>query len=236
MIEIVNDLDWTRNSDLIMALLSVYPGAYFKTRTQIENEPKYLLSQPDLEHLANKGVSEKVISDQILVSNRVDDVLSGFRSKVEDYLSSFLEKRISGSSRHSLALICSYGDGSPLNDLELGRYPGNDVIKGKPIDLMGNDGDVRGILREVRNREGIGSLVINGHYSLCHTGIQLRPAFNFGNGEYSDTVDVGSRTGAMIELSRAHPTYSRNPIWFYKLNGERSIIQNGKEYILHENK
>lgn len=189
----------------------------------------------DLEALLAAGVGERVIQDQLLVASRVSALLNGVREWVEDmYFSLGNNIGMSGNSRHSLALMCSYGNGSPLQGLRLGRYLGNDVLKGSPVDLMGDNSEARRTLREIRSREGIGSLVINGTYSLYHSGVQL-PGANLQAAEYGDEVERGSRTEAMIAFSKRHPTHSSSPVWFYKLNGNRSIIQNGREYELTSN-
>lgn len=234
MIGLADELDWVvrGGSEIIIALFTVFPKAYINARERSKKELAYSMRRQDLEHLAEKGVSERIVCDQVFVANRVNDVLSGLRSRIEDLYSS-LGKGVSGNSRHSLVLMCNYGEGSPLNDFKLGRYLGNDVLKGDPIDLMGDDNEVRRTLRGIRTKEGVGSLVINGSYSLYHSGVQLPPVSGLENREYNDAVEVGSRTEAMLKFSKNHPTYGSNPVWFYKLNGNKSIIQNGIEYKLY---
>ena len=230
MLEITNELDLATNS-LFLSLMSVYPGAYFKAREPMKRELEVSMRKRDLESLLYKGVNEKVISDQLLVANRANSLLNGMWGWIEDKYFT-LGKKMSGNSRHSLVLMCSYGEGSPLKELKLGRYEGNDLLKGNPVDLMADDKEARSTLREIRNREGIGTLVINGTYSLYHSGVQL-PIVNLHDRDYNDISEKGSKTEAMMEFSRRHPTYSNNPVWFYKLNGDRSIIQNGAEYNLY---
>lgn len=231
MLEITNELGWATSPEIALSLISVYPGAYFKAREPMKKELKVGIKKIDLEILLANGVSEKVISDQLLIANRADSLLSGIWGWIEDKYFA-LGKGMSGNSRHSLVLMCSYGNGSPLKELRVGRYEGNDFLKGNPVDLMANDNEVKRTLREIRNREGVGALVINGTYSLYHSGVQL-PVVNLESQGYSDMDEKGSKTEAMIEFSRRHPTYSNNPVWFYKLNGDRSIIQNGAEHKLY---
>ncbi len=239
MLELTNELDWAANSQIVLSLMSVYPKAYFNIRGFMKKELDVGMKKGDLEVLLEKGVNEKIIGDQLLVANRANSLLSGIWSWIEDKYFS-LGNGMSGNSRHSLVLMCSYGDGSPLKELRLGRYEGNDFLKGSPVDLMGDNSEARKTLREIRNREGIGSLVINGAYSFYHSvvtyrfyhsGVQL-PGVSLENNNYDDKVERGSKTGAMIEFSRRHPTHSNNPVWFYRLNGDKSIIQNGAEYKL----
>ncbi|MBI2508316.1 hypothetical protein HYV89_05180 [Candidatus Woesearchaeota archaeon] len=232
MIELTTELDLAANSGIILSLISTYPGAYFKAREPLEGELRVSMMKRDLEGLLARGVSERIIADQTLVANRVDDLLSGIRGKAEDAYFS-LGRWMSGSSRHSLVLMCSYGDGSPLVDLKLGRYRGNDFLKGNSINLMGEDTEVRKTLREMRSREGVGSLVINGHYGLYHSGVQL-PNIDLDDLNYTDSIEKGSKTEAMLEFSRNHPTYGNDPVWFYRLNGHKSIIQNGVEHKLYK--
>ena len=229
MIELIDKLDWTTNSEIVAALISVYPKAYINIREFMEKEPEVGMKKGDLEVLVGKGVNGRIISDQLLVANRTDSLLKGIWSWIEDKYFS-LGRGMSGNSRHSLVLMCSYGDGSPLNELNLGRYEGNDFLEGNPIDLMGDNSEARGTLREIRNREGVGSLVINGDYSIYHSGVKL--PVNLENHDYNNEVGMGSRTEAMLEFSKRHPTYGDKPVWFYRLNGHKSIIQNGVEYKL----
>ena len=233
MIDLINEFDLATNPEVVASLISVYPGAYFNIRKFLKKEPEVGMEKRDLEILAGKGVNEGLIVDQWLVANRVNSVLNGIWNWVEDKYFS-LGKGMSGNSRHSLVLMCSYGDGNPLNELNLGRYLGNDVLKGNPIDLMDDNPRVRRILREIRSREGIGSLVINGSYKLVHSGVQL-PDVDLRDSEYADGEERGSKTEAMLEFSRRHPTYSDHPVWFYKLNGEKSVIQDGIECKLYAN-
>ena len=189
------------------------------------------MKKRDLEELLDKGVSERIIADQLVVANRINYLLRNVFGLIEETYFS-LGKRMSGNSRHSLVLMCSYGDGSPLRDLKLGRYGGNDLLKGNPVDLMGETRGARRTLREIRSKEGIGSLVINGNYNLHHSGVQL-PNVDIEYGGYEDGIERGSKTEAMVAFSKKHPTNDRNPVWFYKLNGDRSIIQSGVEYKLY---
>lgn len=230
MIDLINEFDLATNPGIVASLISVCPKAYFNIREFLRKEPDIGMEKGDLEILVGKGVKERIISDQLLVANRVNSVLKGVRSWIEDKYFS-LGRGMSGNSRHSLVLMCSYGKGSPLNELNLGRYEGNDLLKGNPVDLMEDDSNARRTLRETRSREGIGALVINGSYSLHHSGVRL-PSVNLKNRDYNDEVERGSRTEAMLEFSRTHPTYGDKPVWFYRLNGHKSVIQNGKEYKL----
>ena len=233
MIEIMNDMELATNPGIVASLISVYPRAYFNIRKSLKKEPEVGMEKKDLEILAGKGVNEGLIVDQWLVANRVNSVLKGMWGWVEDKYFS-LGRGMSGNSRHSLVLMCSYGDSSPIRELNLGRYLGNDVLKGDPVDLMDDNSKVRRTLREIRSREGIGSLVINGSYKLVHSGVQL-PDVDLRDSEYADGEERGSKTEAMIEFSRRHPAYSDHPVWFYKLNGEKSVIQDGIECKLYEN-
>jgi len=188
------------------------------------------MEKPDLEKLLDSGVSQRVVADQLFIANRVDHLLGGIFGWVEDSYFS-LGRMMSGNSRHSLVLMCSYGDGSPLKDLGLGRYWGNDFLKGKSIDLMSEDHRVKRTLREIRSKEGIGSLVINGSCNIYHSGVQL-PNVDLKDSGYQEDLERGSKTEAIMAFSRRYPTDSSNPVWFYKMNGDRSIIQNGAEYRL----
>ena len=188
------------------------------------------MERPDLEELLDSGVSQKVVADQLLIANRVDYLLGGILGLIEDSYFS-LGKMMSGNSRHSLVLMCSYGDGSPLKDLGIGRYWGNDFLKGEPIDLMGGNHRVKRTLREIRSKEGIGSLVINGSYNMYHSGVQL-PNVDLEDSGYQEDLERGSKTEAIMAFSKKHPTDGSNPVWFYRMNGARSIIQNGAEYKL----
>lgn len=209
--------------------LSAHPDSSFRTGGgPFEGLLNIEIERQGLEELLDQGVNERVISDQLVVANRIDSLLGGLRGWLEDRYAS-LGKWVSGNSRHSFVLMCSYGEGSPLNDLNLGRYGGNDFLKGEPMDLMGRDGNVREVLRGIRSREGIGSLVINGHFGLYHSGVQIP---NIDISGYQEDQERGSKTEAMLVFSKKHPTYSDNPVWFYRLNGHRSIIQNGREYML----
>ena len=87
-------------------------------------------------------------------------------------------------------------------------------------------------LQKTRSMEGMGALVINGHFNLYHSGAQL-PNVDLNSGDYQDHTERGSKTEAMLAFSKRHPTYGENPVWFYKLNGKKSIIQNGTEYVLN---
>ena len=93
--------------------LSILPYLSMSLAKPIEQELELEIERPDLEQLLNQGVSERVIIDQILVANRVNNLLGNWRGKLED-LYFLLGKNISGNDRHSLVLMCSYGDGSPL--------------------------------------------------------------------------------------------------------------------------
>ena len=209
--------------------LSTLP--YFGISEPIEQTLNLEIERPDLERLLDQGVSERVIIDQVLVANRVNNLLGGFRGRFEDFYF-LLGKNVSGNDRHSLVLMCSYGDGSPLEPLGLGRYSGNDFLKGNPIDLMGDACLAKKTLQKTRSMEGMGALVINGHFNLYHSGAQL-PNVDLNSGDYQDHTERGSKTEAMLAFSKRHPTYGENPVWFYKLNGKKSIIQNGTEYVLN---
>lgn len=210
--------------------LPAHSGSSFRTGSgPFEGLLSVEIERQGLEELLDHGVSERVISDQIIVANRVNSLLGGLWGLLEDLYSSF-GKWVSGNSRHSFVLMCNYGDKSPLKDFNLGRYGGNDFLNGNPVDLMGKDRNVRETLREIRNREGVGSLVINGHFGLYHSGVQIP---NIDISDYQEDQERGSKTEAILAFSRKHPTYDDNPVWFYRLNGHRSIIQNGKEYMLN---
>ena len=96
---------------------------------------------------------------------------------------------------------------------------------------MGKEALAKETLQKVRSMEGMGALVINGHFSLYHSGTQL-PNVDLGVDTYQDNAERGSKTEAMLAFSKQHPTYGDDPVWFYKLNGNKSIIQNGAEYVL----
>ena len=231
MLEFLDEFNFAANPGIVLSLISTCPGAYFKARGPMKEELNVGMKKQDLEGLLDRGVSERIISDQLLVANRIDCLLNGIMGQIENIYFS-LGRKMSGNSRHSLVLMCNYGDGSPLEVLKLGRYQGNDFLKGNPVDLMEDDREARRTLREIRNKEGVGSLVINGHYNLHHSGVQL-PDVSLENRKYDDNIEKGSKTEAMVSFSRKHPTYGSDSVWFYKLNGERSIIQNGREYKLY---
>ena len=224
MLEITNELDLATNS-LFLSLMSVYPGAYFKAREPMKRELEVSMRKRDLESLLYKGVNEKVISDQLLVANRANSLLNGMWGWIEDKYFT-LGKKMSGNSRHSLVLMCSYGEGSPLKELKLGRYEGNDLLKGNPVDLMADDKEARRALRTIRTEEGVGLLkIFDGKYTLANSGLAF--PFKGKSGEYNPSEKRGMMISSVLEFSREY-----HPAWFFRLNNGLSLIHNGKTYEL----
>ncbi len=215
-----------------------------------------------LTNIANSGYFQKRVSaredtnggyyniryptlDRILVAHRINNVVAD--GPKEKKLEEDAIESLPGYSRHSLVILCSYGD--PLKQFKDLKIRRDDNIIQEPIDIFSTSYDeLKSILNELRGKEGIISLVINdGKYQLMYSGIRLPEGSEenilalYKNKYNISTIEElknelsltnkelgGFKTQAILYFSIKHSSGDYAP-WFLKVNGNGpQIFYKGK--------